>query len=146
MVTQTTYPTTMPKGQAGMKANAEDWNAITRTCETVAGIAFGVPVSRGAADFGCIIAAAATKILGISIKDITRPAADGDKYARYSNVGILTMGVIWVVAGGACTAGNPAYWDPATGKWVNDNTKLAVPGAVFDSTGVLNDLVLVAIR
>lgn len=147
-ITQNTYPSKAQKGLPGMKANMEEWNAITRVQEDAVAIGFGQPVARSATakDDACRIFAAGRSFLGLTIKDTTRPATVGDAYERYSNVGILTQGVMWVTAGGACTAGNPVYWDPATLKFVDDNTKVAIPGAVFDSSGVLNDVVKVAIR
>jgi hypothetical protein len=50
---QTSYSNTIAKGYAGMVANGETSNRITRTCEDAAGIGFGVPVYRGSGDHGC---------------------------------------------------------------------------------------------
>jgi hypothetical protein len=50
---QTSYSNTIAKGYAGMVANGETSNRITRTIEDAAGIAFGVPVYRGSGDHGC---------------------------------------------------------------------------------------------
>jgi hypothetical protein len=50
---QTTYSNTIAKGYAGMVANGETSNRITRTIEDAAGVGFGVPVYRGSGDHGC---------------------------------------------------------------------------------------------
>ena len=50
---QTTYATTLASGYAGMIANGERGNRITRTNEDSAGIGFGLPVYRGSGDHGC---------------------------------------------------------------------------------------------
>jgi hypothetical protein len=50
---QTTYSNTIAHGYAGMVANGETSNRITRTIEDAAGVGFGVPVYRGSGDHGC---------------------------------------------------------------------------------------------
>lgn len=52
---QTTYTSAPAIGLPGQIANAELCNKISRTVETAAGIAFGQPAFRGAADHGVII-------------------------------------------------------------------------------------------
>ena len=53
---QTTYTDTIAKGYAGLIANGETGNRISRTCETAAGIGFGKAVYRGSGDHGCLLA------------------------------------------------------------------------------------------
>jgi hypothetical protein len=53
-VAQSTYPLIHPIGQVGQIINGETSNRISRTVETVAGIAFGQPTFRGANDHGCV--------------------------------------------------------------------------------------------
>ena len=154
--TQTTYATTMAPGAAGMIANMEEFNSISRSCETVApGIPFGVPVSQGAGDHGCILTAAAGAILGISIRDVTTQAnalAPTDRYLPPASVGILTMGVIWVIADGVIALAGakvPANYNTATGFWTSATGAgiVAVPGATFDSSAAASGaLVLVRIK
>lgn len=50
---QTTYSDNMSAAYAGMIANGEVGNRITRTCEDAAGIGFGKAVYAGAGDHGC---------------------------------------------------------------------------------------------
>jgi hypothetical protein len=52
-VNQDTYLTNLAAAYAGMVANGETSNRITRTCEVAAGIGFGKVVFRGSGDHGC---------------------------------------------------------------------------------------------
>lgn len=104
---QTTYSDTVAKGYAGMVANGETSNRITRTCETAAGIAFGQPVYRGTGDHGAsgTVGTLAT-FLGWSIATSALAAAgDADEYQQYDNIAILTLGAIYVNVKGAVTDG-----------------------------------------
>jgi hypothetical protein len=139
---QTAYGTILAPAVAGMVANMETANSITRVLQTAAGMNFGVPAMRGTVDGTCKVSAAASSFLGVAILD---PTKDGDKYAQYDNVSILTRGVIWVVngSGGAATQGEPAYIVPATGVFTNVATANQLVG-VFDSSGA--DAALVKLR
>lgn len=108
---QTTYSENLSAGYAGMIANGETSNRITRTCETAAGIAFGQPVYRGSGDHGAISTVGtlatflgwtvATSALGLV------SGADADEYQQYDNMTILTGGAIYVSVKGAVTDGAP---------------------------------------
>ena len=106
---QTTYATTLASGYAGMIANGETSNRITRTNEDSAGIGFGLPVYRGSGDHGCTatVGTLAT-FLGWTIATSAQgytASADADEYAQYDNVAILTSGAIYVAVKGAVTDG-----------------------------------------
>ena len=106
---QTTYATDLAVGYAGMPANGEKDNRITRTCEDAAGIGFGVPVYRGSGDHGCTATVGtlgtflgwtiAHQALGLSA------GQDADEYQRYDNVAIMTEGAIFIYVTGAVTDG-----------------------------------------
>ncbi|MEH3108905.1 MAG: hypothetical protein PGN22_02240 [Agrobacterium cavarae] len=110
---QTTYDAVRPVGYAGMIANGETSNRISRTVEDATAIAFGKPVFRGVGDHG-VTATPSAAFLGITIANYAAPAAvaDGvqvDSYPRYSTAGILTQGVIWVQSSVAVADGDQAY-------------------------------------
>lgn len=129
---QTTYGTDYAAGFPGMVANSEAFNSITRICETVAGIGFGVVAARGASDKTCKVSAAAARPLGITIAD---PGQPGDLYARYANVAILTRGVIFVTCGEDVAQGDPVYFVPGTGALMKTASgNIAIPNAVWDTT------------
>lgn len=146
-VNQDTYLDTMAYAYAGMVANGETSNRLSRTCEDSAGIPFGVPVYRGTGDHGCTRTPNAF-LLGISIAHEALGLLSGqtaDRYQQYDNVAILPLGVIWVVAGEAVTDGAPAY---DTGSAIVDTvgSNTALTDWQFDVTGANADLVKLSRR
>lgn len=102
---QTVYLETPAKGIAGMVANEEKCNKISRTVETAAGILFGQPAFRGVGDHGCVAGATF--------------AATGAGSAAAGNTGANTITASPAVAAGAkagrwvltaVTAGASAVW------------------------------------
>jgi len=138
MAVQTTY-STQTAARAGMLADMqESYNAFSRTVETAAGLAFGKPVQRGAADGGCksIGDGSATTFLGVSLRTQSRDANNGDIFAQKESARILDKGVVWVIVGANVAAGDSVYYTPA-GVWTNTDNSAANPqvaNAVWDST------------
>jgi hypothetical protein len=145
-VLQTIYDADLAPGYAGMVANGETSNRISRTCEDAAGIPFGVPVYRGAGDHGCTRTPGG-QFLGISIAHEALGFLAGqtvDTYPQYESVAILTLGVIWVAAGEAVTDGAAAY---DTGAAIVDTAGAnALTGFTFDTTGANAAVVKLAKR
>jgi hypothetical protein len=98
------------------------------------GIGFGKAVSRGAKDKGVVIGGTLAGFEGISVQDRTlvhtRP---GPSTSPPDNMGVLNMGMIWVVAGAAVNDGDPVYFNPTTGALSNvggaATVGAAAPGA-----------------
>lgn len=138
---QTTYATTLANGYAGMIANGERGNRITRTNEDSAGIGFGLPVYRGSGDHGCTatVGTLAT-FLGWSIATSAQgytATADADEYAQYDNVAILTSGAIYVAVKGAVTDG--AALTVGTGGGAADLVGATAADATHIATGWIAD-------
>lgn len=138
---QTTYATTLANGYAGMIANGERSNRITRTNEDSAGIGFGLPVYRGSGDHGCTatVGTLAT-FLGWSIATSAQgytATADADEYAQYDNVAILTSGAIYVAVKGAVTDG--AALTVGTGGGAADLVGATAADATHIATGWIAD-------
>jgi hypothetical protein len=138
---QTTYATTLANGYAGMIANGETSNRITRTNEDSAGIGFGLPVYRGSGDHGCTatVGTLAT-FLGWSIATSAQgytASADADEYAQYDNVAILTSGAIYVAVKGAVTDG--AALTVGTGGGAADLVGATAADATHIATGWIAD-------
>ncbi len=133
---QSTY-STQTAARAGQLADMqESYNAFSRTTETAAGIAFGKPVQRGAADGGCkaIGDGSGTSFLGVSMRSQARDANNGDKFGQYEECRILDKGVIWVVPAANVAAGDAVYFTSA-GAWTNASSgNTLVANAVWDST------------
>jgi hypothetical protein len=140
---QTTYLQNIPAGKAGHVADMTQADLISRTVETVAGIAFGLPVAQGANDKGCI-AYAGTGFLGITTRD--RSVVTGELYSRYESARILKKGPIWVVASVAVVAGDPVYITPA-GAFTNVATaNFLIPNARFDTSAGIGALAIIFIK
>lgn len=142
---QTTMPTSMAAGAVGRRQNMEEWNGLTGLAEDVTAnpIGFAQPVMRGTAGEQVKKYDGAGIFRGITEADVTLGA---DTYPEGYNTPVMESGVIWALAGGACTAGGPVQWDPATDKY-SDAGGTAIPNSEFDSAAAADgDLVLIRLR
>lgn len=137
---QTVYNTNIPVRKAGHVYDMTQCDKISRTVETAAGIAFGLPVAQGAAPQGCI-AYAGTGFLGVTVRD--RSVRTGELFSQYESALILKKGPITVLASAAVVAGDPVYVTSA-GLFTNVATSnFLIPNSRWDSTaasGVLADI------
>lgn len=127
------------RGLIGHHANMEEWNAITRIADDTA-FSMGQPVSRNGDD-------GVTEFDGTTL-GVTRyhVAIDHEEgFPEGFNVPVMTMGVMWVAAGGTATVGAPAFYDAATDRW-SDATGVEVPGVEFDSSAGAGELVKIRIK
>ena len=136
------YTDPQKRGLGGGHANSEEWNSVSRLANGDV-IGAGQPVSRagddGIADFN------GTTYLGVTIRTIDYDTTAG--FAEYATVPVMTMGVMWVAAGEAVDAGEPAGYDLATDRWGTVSvTYLAVPGVEFDSSSTAAGLVKIRIN
>lgn len=115
MTTQTSYLERQAKGFAGQVASMRAYDSITRSCETAAGLAFGIAVGRGSNDHGVVIGGALGLFKGATIRDVTLMGSQSDKYVQYQNVAILTEGEIWVQVTGTPGPGDPVHYSATTG-------------------------------
>lgn len=140
---QSTYGEAPAKGFAGMVANGETSNRITRTIEDSAGVAFGVPVYRGSGDHGCTATVGTlASFLGFTIGTSAQGLVAGetaDTFAQYDNVPVMTQGAILVEVtgsvadGDAITIGTGAGAADGIGSTAADATHIAT-GWVADET------------
>jgi hypothetical protein len=150
---QTTYTDVVAKGYAGMVANGEVSNRISRTVETAGGIGFGRPVYRGTGDNGITsIVGTLADFMGwtIATTDLA-PSADADEYQQYDNAPVITEGAIFVICtgnvtdGAAVTVGTGADAADGIGATAADATHIAT-GWIFDETVTGGGLVRIARR
>ena len=135
------------RGFVGMRQSMENWNTITRLADNVASapIGPGQPVARLAGNDKVCRAWTTGATLGITKAEIDTDTATG--FPEGKAIAIMTQGTMWVAAGGACTAGNPAGYNPATDRWGNvAGSYVAVPGAEFDTNATANTLVRLRIQ
>lgn len=143
------FKTSVDSYAVGRRANAEEWNSISRTLEGSSSVAFGTPVQRGTTDHGCV-AYDDGDFLGIAETNQVLPHP-GDYYSPPDTVAICEVGVIGVVAGDTVAAGEDAGYDPLAnsgeGGWVPAATDVAqAPGCQFETSGAAGTVVLVRIR
>lgn len=133
---QSTYPTGPAAGFAGMVANGEESNRISRTVEDAAGLAFGKAAFRGTGDHGVTGTPAAATFMGVVIADAGQVPASGetaDTLPQYATAALLIEGVIFVSASVAVADGDQAYVTPA-GLITNVLTSNVAIPAKFDAT------------
>ncbi|MFC6487358.1 structural cement protein Gp24 [Nitratireductor sp. GCM10026969] len=143
---QTTIPNEMAAGMVGRRQNMEEWNGLTGLAEDVTAnpIGFAQPVMRGTAGEQVKKYDGAGVFRGITEADVTLGA---DTYPEGYNTPVMESGVIWALAGGACTAGGPVYWAASTGRYSDTNTDTLIPNAEFDSAAAADgDLVKIRLR
>ena len=147
---QTTYTNAPPKGLHGQIASEEKCNKISRTVETAGGIAFGTPVQRGAGDHG-VVAMAAGEFLGISVLNPAVPPSTTlpDGYPQYFTGAFMTMGTMYVTAGGAVTDGADVFYNTTTRRYVaaaGANIIGPLPDTFFETSGGDGDIVEISVR
>jgi hypothetical protein len=150
---QTTYTNAPPKGLHGQIASEEKCNKISRTVEDAAGISFGTPVQRGAGDHG-VAAMSSGDFLGIAVLNpAVPPVAAGstlvDGYPQYFTGAFMTMGTMYVTAGGAVTDGGEVFYNTSTKRYVaaaGTNIIGPLPDSFFESSGANGDIVEISVR
>jgi len=133
----------MPVAFNGMIANTEPNVLISREVQTAA-IGFGKVVKQGTADKQVIAASAAADVVrGITVRD---QSATADAFAVGESALVMTKGVIWVTAFDTVVAGAPVYMrvTGGSGKFTDTSTdNLAIPGAIFETSGAADALVAI---
>lgn len=135
----------------GQIANEEKYNAVSRTVESAAGIAFGQPAFRGANDHGVVVGASGSlpaNFMGLAVLDPAVPVVltgNADAYPQYDTGSFMTFGQTAVIAGASVADGDPVYWNSTTTRYTNVNTDIRIPGAYFDTTGTNGTVVEVSI-
>lgn len=131
---QTSYTATIQPGTEGMQASTyEDDDVGSFNCETAAGLPFGRAVSEGANARG-IVLGGATKFVGLSIRDITLVAKQGqtiDMYQQYQEAGIMLKGDMWVRPVAAVTHGSVATYDSTTGQLNPVASGVSIPNSRY---------------
>jgi hypothetical protein len=146
---QTSYTDYQAAAYAGLVANGETGNRISRTCEDSGGIGFGKAVYRGTGDHGCTLtqtlAAAGSEDAGNTgtgtITD-TPTVAAGAKIGRYTVLLLATSatGAFSVTDPDGVVVGNGNIATEFTGggltfTWANGGTMTIGDTAYIDVTG-----------
>ncbi|MBN7763387.1 hypothetical protein JYP52_19775 [Nitratireductor aquibiodomus] len=149
-------PKTKPvAGLPGQFQNMEEWNAFTAFASDTAtkAIGFGHPVSvNGQAGDGTATVKALADgevFAGITRENITTGNRDDQTvYADNDVIGVADEGVIFVLAGGDVTKGQPAFFNPADNKFYGASATgyLPLPNCEFDQGGAADQAVPLRLR
>ncbi len=135
-VLQSNFDEDYAKGYAGMDADGELSNIISRTLEGSTDCEFGRPVYRGSADRGVTLTVGAD-ILGFALAQKGLPVtADrpADVYAPGDTVAIKNRGKIWVNSATDCADGAQVYVTSAGAVTKTSSGNTAATGWFFDDT------------
>lgn len=128
MTIQPNYNVLPDVGYEGAIADMYPGGVRSGICEP-ASIGFGKAVIRGT-DPKQVKLGAAGEYMGITVRDITLPAANNDAYVQGDNVAVMRKGTIFAKAIDAVTAGDAVYRTP-TGTLTNvAGARTAVAGAI----------------
>lgn len=117
MSAQTSYSIKQAVAYAGLVYAQAPHDIVSRDVETVAGIGFGVAVSRGT-DLERQVVAGGTSFTGITIRSLDKEGAANTGSIQWNEketAGILRDGYIWVVCPSGCNPGDSANYVNATG-------------------------------
>lgn len=137
-VLQSTFVEDTGVGYAGMEADGELSNIISRTLEGTDPCPFGSPVYRGADPKGCDLTPEADKLYGFALANPGLPLTadrDAGTYAPLDTIRIKERGKLWVDCSTAATQGQPVY--VTTGGDVSNSSgggNIAATGWVFEDT------------
>lgn len=121
MAVQTTYSENIPAGVPGAIVDMIPKTLISRTVEPAAGIAFGLPVYRGANDKGVVATGTAANYVGFTVLD--RSVREGNQFSQYESARIMTDGALWITAPAAVADGAAVVIGGVT-----------IPGAFYQTT------------
>ncbi len=150
MSAQTSYSIDQGKAYAGLIYALAPHNIVSRSVETIAGIGFGVAVSRGTdADSQIVVGGAA--FLGIAIRSLEHEgvANSGDiKWDQNETAGVLRNGYIWAVCPSGCVPGNAVNYVRATGVLDSGAAvagETSLDGATWETTAAAGELAVIRI-
>lgn len=151
MSAQTSYSIKQPKAYAGLIYTQAPHDIVSRLVETVAGIGFGVAVSRGT-DKERQIVAGGTDFLGITIRSLDKEGAANTGAIQWNeteSAGVLRDGYIWAVCPAGCNPGDAVKYTDATGVLdagaaAADETQL--DGATWETVAAAGELAVIRIE
>lgn len=150
MSAQTSYSIKQPKAYAGLVYAQAPHDIVSRDVETVAGIGFGVAVSRGT-DLERQVVAGGTAFLGITIRSLDKEGAANTGAIQWNEkeaAGILRDGYIWAVCPSGCNPGDPVNYVNATGVLDSGAAvagETALDGAQWETVAAAGELAVIRI-
>lgn len=145
---QSTFTEDLAKGYAGMQANGELSNIVSRHLEGSTACAFGRPVYRGSGENGVSLTVSAN-LEGFALARKGLPVtADraADTYAPGDTLPVIERGVVFVDSATAADKGDQVYVTSAGAITATSGGNTAATGWFFDQTISAAGLVAIARR
>ena len=139
---QETYDRLPAKGRPGMRASTGLFESRSYIVDSSGGVAFGRMVHQGAKEQTCDIGGEANTMLGISLIDVSRKAA---QYDHEDIASIMVVGQCWVQVDGAVAVGGDVLADGTSGELGSTAGagKVVVPGARWMTAASDNGIAIV---
>ena len=114
MSVQTTYSTEHNEAYAGMRADQQLNNAVSKLNKGADNIPFGKAIVSDGDDGGQIAVldtSTAAQFIGVALRELNRAIEDGDVFGAVAgqDFSVVTHGVIWVTCIEAVTKDDPVY-------------------------------------
>ena len=113
MTVQTTYSIDHAEAYAGMKADQQAYNTVSKVNKGATNIPFGKAIVSDGEDGGKIAvgASVAADFNGVAMRELNRAIADGDSLGAVPDrdFSVLTHGVIWVTVLDTVAKDAPVY-------------------------------------
>ena len=153
MTVQTTYAIDHDEAYAGMKADQQLNNTVSKLNKSGATIGYGKAVATDTEGSSRLVATGDTVLdfNGVAMRELNRAYQDGDTFGAPDDrdMTVITHGVVWVVAAEAVAVDEQAFmrvgatsqgdWSNAAGAGVTESISIA--GAKFITAGAQGDLV-----
>jgi hypothetical protein len=148
MSAQTSYDIRQGKAYAGLIYAQAPHDIVSRSVETVAGIGFGVAVTRGTDADKQIVPAASADFLGVTIRSLEQEGGEAGaiQWNAKETAGVMRSGYIWAVCPTGCVPGDAVNYADGTG--VLDSGAAgagatSLDGASWETTAVAGELAVV---
>ena len=157
MSVQTTYSIDHAEAYAGMRADQQLNNAVSKLNKSGSTIVYGKAVATDTEGSSRLVATGDTVLdfNGVVLRELNRAYDDGDVFGAPDgqDMSVVTHGVIWVVAAVAVLVDEQAFmrvgttsqgdWSNAAGVGVTES--ISIVGAKFITAGAQGDLVKLSI-
>ena len=157
MAVQTTYDIDHAESYAGMKADQQVNNTVSKLNKGAINIEFGKAIVTDGEDGGklAVVASVEKEFIGVSMRELNRAIEDGDALGAVANKDftVITHGVVWVKAADIVVKDDPVFMRVGatnTGDFANvigaaGTLSVAITGAKFLTAGNVGDLVKISL-
>ena len=157
MAVQTTYAIDHNEAYAGMKADQQLNNTVSKLNKGAVNIEFGKAIVTDGEDGGKLAIATSVEkeFIGVSMRELNRAIEDGDVLGAVANKDftVITHGVVWVKAADIVVKDDPVFMRVGatnTGDFANvvgavGTLSVAITGAKFLTAGNVGDLVKISL-